>query len=222
LVPKISLDVIAPISAITGVIVGSILAQRFRKKNLYSDPYINWCVGAYGTIHEFRELCEKIKDNHSIIFPPSDVTSKTGYPNPEFIISHLWEMHREVEKGYKWIGQIEKEGYCAHVAFNKLFDDVDYLWHYLEHNYSVLISPQTTADNFRKILKKIHGGTAKEISEKIANAISNSEFAMFTEKEKEKNKNRNCKFNSDVFETVVNFLFCKIPKPWYKQNIYHE
>lgn len=171
------------------VFLGPIMAQYLRKRSLYSVPYTEWCIRVHGTIFEFKELCKDIRDNPGYSHP----TSRSGFSNPTYIIFHLWEMHKAVEEGYKWLGMIFNENSDVHNKFNDLFDDVDFLWHFLEDRYPNLLNRQKSSDDLKKILKSLSLLDKNLIARLIIDRITTGNFS------------------EDVFEPINNFLLKKIP-----------
>lgn len=203
--------IIALITLIGSFFGTSLITQKYRIRNIHLLPYVQWCVGAYGTIHEFKELYDYAKNPTKFQNAPlpAPLHNPTVYGNPIYVITHFWEMHREAEKGYKWIGQIKKENPRAYLAFNKLFDDVDKLWHYLENTYSpYLVGPQNNVDSFRNLLKRIPGSTRDAIKNDIINTINDNQFGLINDK-------RDYNIPDYAIETVMIFLQKKIPKKSY-------
>jgi hypothetical protein len=188
--------ILALIGAVVTAYYRPAISEYFNRRELYLKPYDEWCASAYGTIHEFAELCLVIQtETHTPYLHP-----KKGFNNPTYIISHSWEMHKVVEEGYNWLGKIRKDNkYCIDADFNKLFDEVDHLWHFLEQKYPDLLKKR---DDRRDILQNLNGKQKQE----IANIITNSIREAYA-------------FPKYRFDLVQEFLLEKIPKDGKGKNV---
>lgn len=174
------------------IILTPIMKEWFDMRKAYFKPYTKWCVSFSGILHEFEEICSKIKDekipNHAEIpeFEPTD------------ILSHLWQMHQETENGVKWIGMIKKDYEKAGESLDEIFDGVDRIWHKLENKYyNFLLEDSTTPKDFKKILKdmKKRCQLVEEIAEDIEYEIKKSD-----------------KFRQDNFRHIRIYLNKKTPR----------
>ncbi|MCA9826929.1 MAG: hypothetical protein KC444_00810 [Nitrosopumilus sp.] len=131
--------------------------------------------------------------------------------NPVYIIHHFWHMHKEVENGYNWLGQIEKDDPEAKEIFNKLFDDIDKVWHYLEFKFEKLLTSQKQSDNFQDVIYELGENRRKDIAQEIVNHIQSEEFTIFKIKNPN-NQNPNDEISINALEFVKDFLFENIKK----------
>jgi hypothetical protein len=171
---------LAIIAAVITVFVGPRSAAHFKRRDHYYTPFTEWCASAYGTINEFAELCNDIQeaycDTHATktdaIKSFRTTTSDIGYTNPTYVITHIFDMHKEIERGYKVLGMIAK--YDEHSAdyLDSCFDKIDKLWHYLEHKYPILIMPLETSDERKEILDLLTVYEIENIAADILVAIS--------------------------------------------------
>jgi len=195
----ISFDSSAMATIIATVLTGSVTAffapvlkARFDREGVFTSGYTKWCIQLHGAVFEFSELCSEIKKHPS---PPRSVLPDAGHTNPTYVISHLWEMHKAVEGGYKWLGMLWQDDPYTYSKFNKLFDKVDYLWHYLENEFEPdFYGKQATSDDLRDILKILSYSKRILIAERIR-------YFIVDESD----------FNADKFEAIKQFLDNKIP-----------
>lgn len=132
------------IGALLTVFVSPWLKEQFDIRAQYLVPYAKWCAEFYGIVSEFKELCRNLEYDR----PMSR--------NHSQVIYHVYEMHRAVEEGYRWLGKIEKDNYFSSEHFDDLFDGVDRIWHLLEKKHRRLIGKQTNPDDFRLILRHLN------------------------------------------------------------------
>jgi hypothetical protein len=206
-------DVIVPIIAgisagtIAGTFFGPIIEQKWKLRGLYLIPYREWCVKAYGYVHEFEEVCRWIRD--------SDDKYEIRR-NHYFVIYHLWLMHTQAEEIYRWLGKMEKDlkkkeklpVWCgglreeekgAYDAFNDLMDAIDRLWHYLETKYDEIEGNRASGKQFMNVLDQMTKAEREEISNFIAHEI-----------EKDKGKPDD-PYGQMAFNKILNYFKRELP-----------
>lgn len=169
------------------------ITEHYKIRSLYNESYTKWLIQIHGSIREFRELCHDIKNSGPIYIP--NPTKRLG--NPVYVITHVWEMHKEAEDGYKWIGVIEKMEKKPDVShlLNQVFDRVDQLWHYLENTNALLLGKQSMSDDRRLILSLLSSADKQHMADRIIQTIKND--AILSD------------YN---FRKIEDFLLEKIPK----------
>lgn len=191
--------------------------EEFKIRAQYNEPYIDWCIQIHGAIREFRELCSDVSGikSSTITFP----TSQSRISSSTSIISHMIEMHNAVENGYKWIGVVERqerlekgekkivdsenkelEEERTYFVMNKVFDQVDFIWHNVESEYEPLLTELTTDRDRKKMLFLLSKAKRDEIAKKILTEIKKNGTLMDLKK----------------FDKITTFLLNNIPKEMHR------
>jgi hypothetical protein len=172
-----------------------IVRERYKIREQYLVPYRRWCISFSGMLHEFQELCEVIQDN-DVDEPVTDTD----------MIVHVWAMHSEVEKGFKWLNVVKLENLDVGKKLDSLMDGVDVLWHELQDKHNDLLAKQATSDDLYIILNKmslIQPAKKREIADEIM-------IAIVEHGEHKDDQN----FNKEHFMVIAKLLRKKIPKAY--------
>lgn len=182
------------IGSILAIIFTPILREWFQKRQAYLKPYTEWCVIFAGILHEFGEICERFRNDG-----PKTHIIRTEY-NPTDILTHLWQMHQEIETGYKWLIMVKKDNHNAGESLDRIMDGVDRLWHELEYNqHGYLLRKATTHEDFKKIIASMRTGNPfliEGIAIYIRLIIKNSDL----------------NFAYNLFEKTECYLYKKTPR----------
>lgn len=146
-------------AAIATAILTPLARERYKIREQYLVPYRTWCISFSGMLHEFYELCKFIDDK--------EVTNID-------VIVHVWSMHAEVEKGFRWLNVVKKDDPTVGKALDELMDAVDELWHKLQDKHSELLARQATNDDLYIILEKmsiVQPDMIEKIAEEMKTAI---------------------------------------------------
>jgi hypothetical protein len=131
--------------AIFGPYISEYLKQHYQLKGLYLVPYREWCIRTHGYLHEFTEICDKVRENENnfILW------------NKNYIIHHVWIMHTQAEEAYRWLGKLRIERPEAYVLYNDLMDHVDRLWHFLEEHHYAISGPRGNSAEITQVLDRM-------------------------------------------------------------------
>lgn len=193
----------AIITGIIGVALKEIIVDKIKKRNLYFIPYTQWAIRFSGAFHEFRELCDNIKD-------------KNNDNSATDVISHLWSIHGEVEEGYKWLSMVKKINTNAGDALDYMMDFVDRLWHKIETENPEMLKDHSTQKDFKEILTDLNKSKTKDgtkidtIAELIKKVIKN-----------EIDKENKSIFTAKKFDLVEKIIGEKIPTGFWKSLKHH-
>lgn len=125
------------LAAVAGAAATVFAAQFLKRRDQYLRPYKSWLIQLYGALNEFSELCGCVKGDRKLTDEQKqdDICRQVDIPN--YVIPHVWHMHKQAEAGYQWLGMIEKEDEEVYRAINRLFDAIDIFWHKLEGEHRV-------------------------------------------------------------------------------------
>jgi hypothetical protein len=182
-------------AAVGTAILTPLVRERYKVREQYIIPYRTWCISFSGMLHEFYELCKAIQKPE----PKEEVTDTDT-------IVHLWAMHGEVEKGFRWIYVVKQDNWKVGKKLDNLMDGVDVLWHRLQDTHRELLGKQATNDELYAILELmsiIQREKIETIAKEIRTEIQN------VEKPQEEQP-----FNKENIEEILDMLKEKIPKKY--------
>ncbi len=163
---------------LVGIFVTQHLTERYKIREQYFKPYVEWSLQFSGTLHEFEEICR------NIMLTSNGCTPKNS---PTDIISHLCQMHDQLEEGYQHVSWIKKNNWADIEPLDDFMDIVDRLWHWLESNYpDVFITSKNNPDmRLKQILFRCHRiGNTDSIVKDIRDSIDRDTRTVFKEHSK--------------------------------------
>lgn len=214
----------AIITGISTVIAGwggkEIVVNHIRMRNVYFIPYTEWCIKFSGTLHEFRELWEDMDRNN---YSSKDMDHTTSD-----IITHIWEIHKEVESGYRWLSMVKKIDTDIGDRLDYIMDIIDRLWHKLETEHHDVILRVDGAKDIKEIIYHLGRNekdsdnnnrtelvTLTTIAQKICNFLKN-ENTKFPKDDYKLLRGRI--LQEDNFEDVKRILNENVPRSYTKSH----
>jgi hypothetical protein len=181
------------IGILTTVFAAPYVTEKFQLRRQYFIPFRQWCTEMYGVIMEFKHMYE-------------DINSNAKYDNANYVIFHLWYIHKSVEEGYKWLGKVKKDNKDVASSFHCIFDQIDSVWHRVELEHPEAVPLESSAESLRMQLKFLSRNKQNQIQDLIQSRMK--------EEPKEK-KEEKCKDVINNCKEIIWYLEKQIPGSYF-------
>jgi hypothetical protein len=174
---------------------GSMGAEKFKIRENYIVPFLQWCTEFYGDLYEFKFRYVRKDFENLNLHKFSDIQ----------VILDYRSLHNSLIDSYRWIGKIENEKSDVSLCLTRLQETVDKFWHRLENDYPNILPSVGDVKEFNAHIKATLSGIDQKRSTEIA-TIANKIRTHLLEKQREGEE-----YAADDFKKILDYLKSKIP-----------